>query len=249
MLTVARMSLREVLRRRGVLLLMVLLPLAFYLVRRDLPGQSIRFLALGIGWSVSTTALFGACAARPAEQRLRLTGMSTTALVAGRLLAVQSVGLLLAGGYFGVVAVDQHVRRLWAVGVMFAITVLVAAPVGALLAALVPRELEGALALLVVVSTQMLADPEGAIAPLLPFWSTRQLATYAIDATGSGDLITGLVHGALLCTVAAVLATALTATRLRVTSWPRPSADPDLSWPPTGPPRATWPPRLPGHPS
>jgi uncharacterized membrane protein YfcA len=158
------------------------------------------------------------------------------------------VGLLLAGGYFGVVAVDQNVRRLWAVGVMFAITVLVAAPVGALLAALVPRELEGALALLVVVSTQMLADPEGVIAPLLPFWSTRQLATYAIDATGNGDLITGLVHGALLCTAAAVLATALTAARLRVTSWPRPGADPGLSWPPAGPPRATWPPQLPGRP-
>lgn len=36
-------------RRRGAVVLMVVLPLAFYLVRRNQVGQSVRFLALGIG--------------------------------------------------------------------------------------------------------------------------------------------------------------------------------------------------------
>jgi hypothetical protein len=224
MLTVAVMSAREILRRRGVLVLMVVLPLALYLVRRDLPGQSVRFLALGIGWAVSTLALFGACAARPAEVRLRLTGMPTGTLLIGRLLAVQTAGIVLAAGYFAVVALDQDVRRLWAVAVLLTVTALVAAPVGALLAALVPRELEGALALLIVVSTQMLADPDGAIAAWLPFWSSRQLATYAIDGTGTSDLVTGLLHAAAVMTTCLTTATAITSTRLRLTSWPAPAA-------------------------
>jgi hypothetical protein len=114
------------------------------------------------------------------------------------------------------VALDQEVRRLWAVGLMLLVTSLVAAPVGSLLAGLVPRELEGALALLTVVSTQMLANPDGAIAPYLPFWSTRQLGTYAIDGTGAEDLSSGLAHGLatwLFCLVGTV---ALTAWRLRL---------------------------------
>lgn len=216
MRTVAAMALREVVRRRGVVVLMVALPLAFYLVRRDHTGQSVRFLALGIAWAVSTLALFGSTAARPVEQRLRLTGMPAPSLVLGRLLAVQGAGIVLAAGYFAVVALDQDIRRLWAVGVLLLLAVLVAAPVGALLAAVVPRELEGALALLTVVSTQMLADPDGAVAPLLPFWSSRQLGTYAIDGTGTGDLATGLLHAGVTIVTCLGVATALFAGRLRV---------------------------------
>ena len=55
---IAKFSLRQVARRRGVVLLLIALPLSFYLVRRDLQGQSIRFLALGLGWAVSTVTLF-----------------------------------------------------------------------------------------------------------------------------------------------------------------------------------------------
>jgi hypothetical protein len=220
--TVAVMSLREVARRRGVLVLLVLLPLSLYLVRRDLTGQSIRFLALGIGFAVSTIALFGACAARQVEQRLRLTGLATWQLVAGRMVAVAGCGLVLALGYFGIVAVDQQVRRIWAVGVMLAVTVLVAAPVGAVLAAVVPRELEGAMALLTVVATQMLADPAGAVAPLLPFWSTRELGTYAIDGTADSYLVAGLAHGAVTMALCLIAATAATALRLRVIRWSQP---------------------------
>jgi len=49
-----------------------------------------------------------------------------------------------------------------------------------LTATVLPRELEGALALLVVVSTQMLADPAGSIAPWLPFWSTRDQPAWSM---------------------------------------------------------------------
>ncbi len=38
MWVIAKLSLRQVARRRGVVLLLIALPLSFYLVRRDLQG-------------------------------------------------------------------------------------------------------------------------------------------------------------------------------------------------------------------
>ena len=54
------MTLRALLRRRTVLLVMVALPLVFYLVRRDAVGQSVRSLLFGVSWAISTVAYFAA---------------------------------------------------------------------------------------------------------------------------------------------------------------------------------------------
>lgn len=214
---VAEMSARELLRRRGVLLLLVLLPLAFYLVRRDQQGQSIRLLVLGVAWAVSTLALFTGCAARPLEQRLRVTGASVTALLGGRLGTMLGTGAVLGGAFFGVVAVDQaDVRRLWAVALMLATTVVIAAFLGGVLAHLMPRELEGALALLCLVAVQLLADPAGSAAKVLPFWSTREIGTYAIDPVGSDYLWRGLTHAAVTVVLLAGGTAIVAALRLRL---------------------------------
>ena len=143
------------------MLLVVTLPLWFYLVRHDLAGQSVRMLTLGIAWAISTLTLFVVIGARrrgPAAAADRRVGA-----VAGRRAAAgdeprrRGAG----AGYWALVAVDQDVRRPWAVGPMMLVTALVAAPFGSLVAALLPRELEGALGLLTVVAVQMLADPGG----------------------------------------------------------------------------------------
>jgi hypothetical protein len=138
--------------------------------------------------------LFSSSAARSVDLRLRVTGYRTGQLLIGRLLAITGCGLVLAAAYGTLIAVDQDVSRLWAVELLLVTTVAVAAPLGAVLAFFVPGELEGAMALLTVLSTQMLADPAGAIAKVLPFWSTREIGTYAIDSTGSGYLARGLTH-------------------------------------------------------
>ena len=71
-IVVAEMALREILRRRSVLFMLLVLPLAFYLSRRsDHVGQSVRFLCLGLGWALSTAALFAGGAARALEPRQR----------------------------------------------------------------------------------------------------------------------------------------------------------------------------------
>jgi hypothetical protein len=53
-------------------------------------------------------------------------------------------------------------------------------------------------------------DPATDAARFLPFWSTREISTYAIDLTDTGYLYRGLAHGigttTLLISVTAILA-------------------------------------------
>jgi hypothetical protein len=221
-LVVAGLSAREVSRRRAAVLLVIALPLWFYLVRRDQTGQSIRMLSLGIGWAISTLTLFVVNASRGVDPRLRLSGASVIGLVGGRLLAMSGTGVALALGYWALVSVDQSVPHPLATGLIMIVAALVAAPFGSLVGALLPRELEGALALLSVCAVQMLADPAGLAAKLMPFWSVREIGTYAVDATDTGYLWRGLVHFAvvwLLCTIGTV---AVFAHRLRIARYPEP---------------------------
>lgn len=214
--TVAEMALREISRRRGVLAILALLPLAFYLSRRgDHLGQSIRFVCLGLGWTLSTAALFAGGAARSVEPRLRLSGYRAHHLWLGRLGALWTVGVALSLPYFVLVRLDQHDVRYGAVALIMALTVAVAAPFGLLLSALLPRELEGTLVLLLVVGLQMMLNPDGTAARLLPFWFSRELGTYAIDHTGAGDLTRGLADGIAVGVVLTLLVAVAAGIRLR----------------------------------
>ncbi|WP_250001059.1 hypothetical protein [Actinoplanes sp. M2I2] len=221
-LVVASLSAREVGRRWAALALVVALPFWFYLVRRDATGQSLRMLTLGIGWAISTLTLFVVNASRSVDPRLRLTGASVISIIGGRLLAMTGVGVALALGYFALTWVDQDVRHLWAIGLMMLLSAIVAAPFGSLIGALLPRELEGALALLSVVAVQMLADPAGLTAKLMPFWSAREVGTYAVDG-GSLDMVGhGLAHAGLTWLICAGGTLAVFQWRLRLARYPEP---------------------------
>jgi hypothetical protein len=220
--TVAAVTLRELSRRRHALVLVTLLPLAFYLVRMDTQGQAIRFLALGVGWAVATLSLFTHVSSRQLDQRLAVVGASPSALVAGRQLALTSTGLVLSGAYFALVAVTQDVAHLWTVGLLLGTSVLIAAPLGAAVSLLVPRELEGALALLSIMALQMLADPDGAAAKLLPLWSTREFTTYSVDPVGHANLTHGLLHFAATTIIAVAVTWIAGVLRLRPRRLPVP---------------------------
>ncbi|MEU7716186.1 hypothetical protein AB0B03_30075 [Micromonospora chalcea] len=215
-LVVAEAALRELLRRRTVLVILLLMPLAFYLSRRgDFLGQSIRFVCLGLAWALSTAALFAGSAARGMEPRLRLSGYGSRHLVLGRLLALWTVGVLLSTPYFLLVLADQRDVRYGAIALIMAMTVFVAAPFGLLLSAVLPRELEGTLVLLTVVGLQMVMDPAGSATRALPFWFSRELATYAVDHTDGGYLTRGLTHGLVFAVALTLLVVAAAAVRLR----------------------------------
>lgn len=224
-LAVAVTGLRELSRRRAALLFVLVLPLVFYLVRIDVYWQAIRFLALGVGWAVATLALFSHVGARRLDQRLAVAGASPTALFFGRQLALVAVGLPVAAVYFLLVAATQDLLRLPAVGLLLATTVLVAAPLGAVVSLVVPRELEGALALLSVMTLQLLVDPGDAAARVLPLWSTRELGAYAIEAVGSEYLQRGLVHVGVVLAVCVVVGWVASVVRLAPVRLPVPAPD------------------------
>ena len=208
MTVVAEMTLRALARRRASLALLLALPLLFYVARHGLEGQSIRFLALGLAWAVSTIALFAALSGRASEPRLRIGGWSWRALLAGRVGALLAVGLALSVVYGALVAVDEQAERTLAVGLMLAVTACTAVAAGTALGALARREQDGALLLFIVAGLQFIADPPTLLAHVLPFWSTRELATWAIDGTGSPAA--ALAHAAVTVLVSAVIVAAAT---------------------------------------
>ncbi|PRY24695.1 hypothetical protein [Pseudosporangium ferrugineum] len=215
-LTVAEMALREISRRRGVLILLALLPLAFYYSRRgEAYWQSVRFVSLGIGWTLSTAALFAGNAARTIEPRLRLSGYATHELYLGRLAALWTVGLTLIVPYFLLIRLDLDVRY-GAVALILLLTVAVAAPFGLALSALLPRELEGMLVLLTVVAMQMMLDPETTVAHALPFWFSREIGTYAIENPADPHLMTrGTIHATITLAVLISMVAITSTIRLR----------------------------------
>ncbi|MEV8515369.1 hypothetical protein [Dactylosporangium sp. NPDC051484] len=213
---VAEMVARDLLRRRAVLALLALVPLAFYLARHDdKVGQAIRFASLGLAWAVSTLGLFSGTAGKSVEPRLRLSGYRSWQLYTGRLCALLGIGLLLAGAYWCIIVLDQDLQRPFAVGLQLAVTVVVAAPLGLLIGASVPRDLEGTLILITLIGLQFLMDPEKSSAKVLPLWSNRELGTYAVDNTDSGYLQRGLAHGIAYAVGLTALTAILAAVRLR----------------------------------
>ncbi|MDG4778562.1 hypothetical protein O7614_02750 [Micromonospora sp. WMMD961] len=216
LVTVAEMTVRELLRRRGVLLLLLLMPLTFYLIRRDgYLGQSVRSLLLGVGWAVSTAALFATTAARELEPRLRLAGYRPHHLYLGRMLGLWTVGLVISVPFFLLPMIDGARLRYGGLAAALLCSVAVAAPFGMLIGALLPRELEGTLLLLTVVTVQMLIDPAGSGAKLTPFWSTREIATWSVDHTDQGYLSRGLLHGLVVTALLALGVAAVASVRLR----------------------------------
>lgn len=197
-LVVAEMALREVSRRRTVLIIMLLLPMVFYLSRRgEYLGQSVRFVCLGLGWAISTAALFAGGAARGIESRLVLCGYRVGHLLAGRLLALLVLGAALSLPYYLLIRFDQDNLRYGSIALIMAVTVVVAAVFGLALSAVLPRDLEGTLVLLTVVGMQMMMDPAKSASRLLPFWYSREIGTYAIDHVDVGYLRRGLIHAAV----------------------------------------------------
>jgi hypothetical protein len=71
------------------------------------------------------------------------------------------------------------------------------------------------LVLLTVFGLQMLLDPATTSARLLPFWSLRELASYAVDMTDAGFLRRGVLHGGAVAVTLTVLFAMMSTMRLR----------------------------------
>ena len=215
-LAITRATLQELLRRRSALVMLVALPLAFYLARRDVPSSAMVVLALGVGWAVATLTLFSTVTALELDSRLRVAGFRSRSILAGRLLGSVLIGAGLSVAYLALAVLDQDVDRPGGVALMLACAVLVGAPLGMAIGLLLRSELEGALALLIFLATQFMTNPERLIAHLLPLWSVRGVADWAIWSGDRGDLVAGLAHGAGTIALLVAVITAASVFRLRL---------------------------------
>ena len=230
---VALITLRELARRRGVLALALLLPLAFFLVRLDTYWTALRLLSMGLGWATATLTLFTVASSRSVDRRLAAIGASPTALVLGRQLAVLSLGwgIGLLYSALALAMIGDQLARPVAVPLMLLLTATAATPLGALVAAIVPRDLEGALLLLAVMAVQVLVDPDKSWTLALPLWSARELASYILDTADAvgplgpeaGDyLYHGLAHGTAYGLALGTTSWLLGVLRLRTIRLPEP---------------------------
>ena len=225
---VALITLRELTRRRGALALATLLPLTFYLVRLETHWTAIRLLSIGLGWATATLALFTQVSSRSVDRRLAVSGAPPATLLLGRYLAVLGLGWILGLLYSGLVlaTIGNELTHPSAVPVMLLLTATVATPLGSLAAALVPRDLEGALLLLSVMAVQVLVDPSEGWTRVLPLWSTRELASVVVENLGQDTgayLHRGLEHGAAMAVLLTGASWAVGVLRLRTTHLPAPA--------------------------
>ena len=225
---VALITLRELARRRGALALATLLPLTFYLVRLETHWTAIRLLSIGLGWATATLALFTQVSSRSVDRRLTVSGAPPAVLLLGRYLAVLGLGWTIGLLYSCLVltTIGDELTHPGAVPAMLLLTATVATPLGSLAAALVPRDLEGALLLLSVMAVQVLVDPTEDWTRVLPLWSTRELASVVVENLGQDTgayLHRGLEHGAAMAVLLTMASWAVGVLRLRTTRLPAPA--------------------------
>lgn len=218
------MTLRAILRRRLTLAVLVLMPIVFYFVRNETVGQSIRSLVFGLSWALSTVAFFAAVSAKELEPRLHLVGWKRSQLLLGRLVGLAALGAFLTAAFGLLVAVDQDVSNLAGVVLDFAVTSVVAIALGTAIGAVLDRELEGTLVLFFFAGLQAVIDPFDSYSRALPFWSSRELGTYAVDGPEIGSLAAGLVHALITITVCAVVVAIATSGPASL-GWRRPDAE------------------------
>lgn len=185
-LTLARMQVRDLGRRRIAVGMLVALPLLVYL---SVPADQTWALgpgAVGLGWSVGGAAMFAALGWRRVDPRLSLAGFRPAVQVAGRALPIGALGLVLGGAILPLLLARSSPPDGGALVLAVVLTVVVGVPLGLAIGAVLPREMEAMLALIMVGGVAMSMPPDAPGAQVLPLWGPVRLVTTAIDAHGAG---------------------------------------------------------------
>lgn len=204
--TVAEMQGRDLLRRRRAVALLAALPLLFYV--SQLPGNEVLdpLVAggIGMGWVAAGAALFSALGSRRVDPRLVLAGYRPSELLLGRLLLLEGLAVVLAAGFGALMTVTSRPAQPAALLLALVTTGLIAVPLGLVIAAVLPQELEGTMALIGIIGIEMAIQPP---TPLLPLYGPLKLMEQAAgDGAGSGGpLLHAMAVAALLLAVALVL--------------------------------------------
>lgn len=180
-IAVAAAHARILTRRRAALLLLALLPLAFYGALYRHSPHAITTAGVLSAFSAGGAGIFSMLPARGADLRLSLAGYRPAVLILGRLLVLElaSLGISVLTSAVMIVGTGPAHPAAALAGVI--LTGAVAVPLGLALGALLPRELEAVLVLIGIVGIQVTASPDTFISKALPFHSAAQLLEASTD--------------------------------------------------------------------
>ncbi len=203
----AEMHGRDLTRRHVALVLLVALPLSFYLASMGSGDSAIVAGGVGMAFSVSGATLFSVLSSTEVDQRLVLGGYRPLDLLLGRLLFLGPMGLVVAAAFGVLMAAASNPARPWLTLLGVGAVALASIPFGLAVGAAVPRELEGTLVLIGVVGMQLAVDPESAVAKVLPFYGPQELIYSSLDTDGpiAWPLLLTVAYGLVLMIVARLL--------------------------------------------
>lgn len=214
-LLLARIQAHDLLRRRLALALLISMPLVFFLVSFTTEGSDHRWSsmsgAIGLGFAVAGAAFFAMIAARGVDPRLVLRGWRPSRLIAGRLLMLYILAAVIGTVFLTLMWLLWAPPKPAALILSIVATALVSVPLGLAVAAVLPRELEGTLIVIVLIGMQMSLPTGSSAGPYTPLWGAQRLTEVAAKG---GDLITPVLHA--LGWAVAVLLIAMVAWRRRL---------------------------------
>lgn len=218
-LLLARVQARDLLRRRLALALLVSMPVAFFLVTfstetTDHTWSSMSG-AIGLGFAVAGASLFAMLAARGVDPRLALAGWRPWQLIVGRLLLLYGLAAAIAATFVALMWVLWRPPHPAALLLAVAATALVSVPLGLAVAAVLPRELEGTLVVIVLIGIQMSVPTGSSVGPYTPLWGAQRLTA---AAAGGGGVGMPMLHALGWAVAVFLLATLAWRSRLRLRS-------------------------------
>jgi hypothetical protein len=193
--------LREHLRARLTLVMLVVLPALFVLVSASVLGEFAQALggsvagnsasALGAGWAAAFLAgalgFFQVASSRGADRRLALAGMGAGRVAVARISASIALGLLISAVAFGTLLLTAGVAHPPHAFVAILIFALIYIGIGTLVGSFISDPLEGSLTVAFIFLIDVFSGPgmsgSGGVAQLMP---TRKAADVLI-AAGAGQ--------------------------------------------------------------
>lgn len=199
--TVAETQGRDLLRHRLALAMLVVLPAAMYLSvageqSKIRPGEDpfpLKVGVIGIAWTIAGAAFFLGLSSRRVDERLILAGYRRAELAIGRVVFLLVLTLPLVIVHSVLVTSSSHGDS-GPIVLAVASSAVVGLALGLALAAVLPRELEGSLALIAIVGVQISLPIHSTVSAAMPLHGPIRLAGVAWDSAGS--VMPPLLHAA-----------------------------------------------------
>ena len=184
---ISRAQSQELVRRKGTIAMLVLLPLVFYWASGS-DDFAPTFATVGAGWAISIVTLFLTHGMAAIAPRLALLGFTSAERIIGRLVSAASFSGIVVLGLWIYIGQDEVIVRKGALALAFLWSLLGAISLGLAVGALIRREMEAMLVLVAVVGLQFVVDQSSTLAKVLPLYAAER---YSGNASGWAEFVDG----------------------------------------------------------